>query len=243
MPFLENLCLRNLPPDVFRKLQPLLHKQDFPAGKILFMPGDDVRHLYFMTSGAVSLVTPLAAGQTIEFAIVGRDGVVGGMAALGSPEAFYQAIVQVEGTGYSLEMEAARRSVLDSHAFRTLLVCHEQLVLAQSQQSSACNAMHNLEQRLARWLLRVRDVTGSETFKLTQDFMSEMLGVRRTSVSVVAGKFQQSGWISYVRGQVRLEHPDALARCACECYSAVRSQQQMLLGTDPHETKAPSSGN
>lgn len=161
------------------------------------------------------------------------------MAALGSPDAFYQAIVQVDGAGYSLEVEAARRLVHDSEAFRTLIARNEQFILTQSQQSSACNALHNLEQRLARWLLRVRDATGSDTFKLTQDFMSEMLGVRRTSVSVVAGKFQQAGWISYVRGHVRLERPDALEHCACECYSAVRSQHRMLLGAEPHESKAP----
>ena len=237
MPVFENLGLRNLPPDIFRKLAPLLHEHVFPAGKILFMPGDAIRHLYFMTAGAVSLVTPLAAGQTIEFAIVGRDGVVGGMAALGSPDALYEAIVQVDGSGYSLEVEAARRFALDHHAFRTLLVAYEQVVLAQSQQSSACNAMHNLEQRLARWLLRVRDVTGSDTFRLTQDFMAEMLGVRRTSISVVAGKFQQAGWISYVRGHIRLERPDALERCACECYGAIRNQYETLLGVDWHENK------
>ena len=238
MPFLQNLALRSLPPDVFRKLAPLLHEQEFPAGKILFMPGDSIRHLYFLISGAVSLVTPLAAGETIEFAIVGRDGLIGGTAAIGSADACYQAIVQVDGHGYAVEVEAARRLVQDSESFRALIIRHEQFVLAQAQQSSACNALHNLDQRLARWLLRVRDVTGGDTFKLTQDFMSEMLGVRRTSVSVVAGKFQQAGWISYVRGHVRLEQPDALERCACECYGAVRSHHEMLLGAEPHESKA-----
>jgi CRP-like cAMP-binding protein len=238
MPVLQNLGLRNLPADILQKLGLALHEHEFPAGKILFMPGDSVRHLFFMTSGAVSLVTPLAGGETIEFAIVGRDSLIGGMAALGSPDAFYQAIVQVDGAGYSLEVEAARRLVHDSEAFRTLIARNEQFILTQAQQSSACNALHNLEQRLARWLLRVRDATGSDTFKLTQDFMSEMLGVRRTSVSVVAGKFQQAGWISYVRGHVRLERPDALEHCACECYRAVRSQHEILLEAEPQESKA-----
>ena len=232
MPVLQNLGLRNLPPDVLRKLEPLLHEHEFPAGKTLFMPGDEVRHLFFMISGAVSLVTPLTAGETIEFAIVGRDSLVGGMAALGSADAIYQAIVQVDGKGYSLDVDAARRLVQDNQAFRTLIVRHEQFLLAQSQQSAACNAVHNLEQRLSRWLLRVRDVTGSDTFRLTQDFMSEMLGVRRTSISLVAGKFQQSGWISYVRGQVRLDRPDALEHCTCECHGAVRNHYDALIGAD-----------
>jgi len=238
MPVFQNLILRNLPLEVFRQIEPDLHEQPFPAGKVLFMPGDKVRHLFFMTSGAVSLVTPLAAGDTIEFAIVGRDGLVGGMGALGSQDAPYQAIAEVDGRGYSLEAGAARRLAQDHEAFRSLIVRHEQFLLAQAQQSSACNAVHNLDQRLARWLLRVRDVTGSDTLRLTQDLMSEMLGVRRTSVSLVAGKFQQAGWISYVRGQVRLERPDALERCACECYRAVTNHYEILLGAETHESKA-----
>ena len=228
----QNIALHNLPLNVWRELEPHLRERQFLAGTVLFRPGEKVRHVLFMVSGVVSLVTPLATGDIIEFAMIGRDGVVGGMAALGNTDALYQAVVQVDGNGFALETDVARRLVRDHEQVRSLLARHEQFLLAQAQQSSACNASHNLDQRLSRWLLRVRDVTGSDTFRLTQEFMSEMLGVRRTSLTVVAGKFQQAGWLSYVRGQIKLERPDALENRACECYEAVNSHYEVQFGAD-----------
>ena len=104
-----------------------------------------------------------------------------------------------------------------------------QFILAQSQQSSACNGLHNIDQRLARWLLRLRDATGSNMLHVTQDLMSQMLGVRRTSVTVSASKFQDMGWISYTRGHLKVDRPDALEDLVCECHYAIRKHYRALL--------------
>jgi CRP-like cAMP-binding protein len=228
MTIYHNQCLSQLPIDVFDKLKPHLQFDKFSLARTLLRPGDKITRLFFLTSGAVSLVTPLASGQTIEFGIVGRNSVVGGSAALGDDDAIYQAIMQIEGGGYSLDAEVARRLALEFDEFRTLILRHQQLILVQAQQSSACNAVHHVEQRFAQWLLRVRDVIGSDTFRLTQEFMSEMLGVRRTSVTAVAQKLQQAGVITYVRGQIRIENIDALQSCACECYRTIKTQYEVL---------------
>ena len=103
------------------------------------------------------------------------------------------------------------------------------MILAQAQQSAACNATHNLQERLARWLLRVRDVTGSDRYELTQEFIAEMLGVGRTSVSVVAHQWQQAGLISYRRGHISIDNLDAMQDTACECYAAVKAQYDRLM--------------
>ena len=116
----------------------------------------------------------------------------------------------------------ARQAARESDDFRRTIIRHEQLVLAQAQQSAACNASHSLNERLARWLLHTRDVLGADSLLLTQEFMAEMLGVRRTSVSIVAHGLQQAGLISYRRGHVKIENAGALQSSACECYAAVR---------------------
>jgi hypothetical protein len=128
-------------------------------------------------------------------------------------------------------VETARRFVRESDEFRTTLVRHQQLILAQAQQATACNVAHDISRRLARWLLRARDVTGSDTFHLTQEFIADMLGVRRTSVSVEAHALQQAGLISYRRGNITINRPDALLQSSCECYSVIKNHYERLLPT------------
>jgi CRP-like cAMP-binding protein len=229
MPVHQNLSFSELAAPVRQKLEPHLERKNFVAGQVLFMPGDKVSRLYFLNSGAVSLITSLASGQTVEFGLVGRNSVIGGAAVLADDNARYQAVVQVDGHGYSLDVESARCFAREYSEFQTMMARHEQLILFQAQQSSACNAVHDIEQRLSRWLLGVRDVVGQDSFRLTQELMSEMLGVRRTSVTAVAQKLQQAGFISYVRGHIKIERLDALRSCACECYSTIKSQRETAL--------------
>lgn len=225
----ENMLLRALPPAVLGLLKPRLRALELRAGEVLFTAGDKVANIYFLQSGAVSLVTELAGGQMIESAMVGRDSVVGGGAALDDRDAVYKAIVQVTGNGYALDVDFARHVADDSEEFRTAIIRHEQLILAQAQQSAACNAAHNLHERLARWLLRVRDVTGSDQFVLTQEFIAEMLGVGRTSVSIVAHTLQQAGMINYRRGHISIQNVEALKDTACECYGTVKGRYDKIL--------------
>ena len=225
----QNLLLRELPPSVLEKLKPRLRIQNFAAGQVLFSAGDKISNIYFMRSGAVSLVCELASGQMIETAMIGYDSVVGGGAALDDRDALYKAIVQIGGTGFSLDVDTARHVAREHEEFRKTIIRHEQLILAQAQQSAACNASHTLNERLARWLLHTRDVLGTDTFLLTQEFMAEMLGVRRTSVSIVAHTLQEAGLISYRRGHIKIEKPEALQHAACECYNTIRTRYDKVF--------------
>jgi CRP-like cAMP-binding protein len=141
--------------------------------------------------------------------------------------------VQVTGAASTLDVEHVRHLGERSAAFRAVLIRHEQILLAQSQQSAACNAVHTLEARLSRWLLRCRDLIGSEDIALTQEFLAQMLGVRRTSVSIVANTLQQAGFSKYRRGHIRVLSLDGLRESACECYETVRLLSDRLIGLPP----------
>jgi CRP-like cAMP-binding protein len=185
--------------------------------------------VYFPHSGIVSLVVGLASGDIIESAMIGRESIVGASSGLNGQLSVCKAIVQIAGTATVLDSPRLRSLADSSMDCRTLLFRHEQLVLVQAQQSAACNATHTIEARLARWLLRARDVQGSEDLLLTQEFISEMLGVRRTSVSVVANTLQHAGFIRYRRGHIRILNLEGLQETACECYQTVKAQSERLL--------------
>jgi len=176
-------------------------------------------------------VVGLADGQMIEAAMVGRDGIVGASAALDGKVWLNRGIVQVAGASSLLEVEILRQLADKSLPFRTTLIRHEQALFAQAQQSAACNASHGVEARLARWLLRTRDlVGGSAKLELTQEFLAQMLGVRRTSVSLVAHALQNAGLIRYRRGQVEITNLEGLQETSCECYAAVKAHNDRLIG-------------
>ena len=203
---------------------------DLPQETVLFEAGGTIGRVYFPHSGIVSLVVELTSGDMIEAAMIGREGVVGGLAALDTNISVSRAIVQVAGAGLG---RRGGRGPPPGGAKRRLshhLIKHEQVLLAQSQQSAACNAAHTLEARLSRWLLRCRDLLASDEIALTQEFVAEMLGVRRTSVSVVANTLQQAGLIKYKRGHIRLLDLDGLQESACECYGTVKALSDRLIG-------------
>jgi CRP-like cAMP-binding protein len=220
----QNLVLQTLPSAILDTLKARLQPRVFTAGQVLFANGDKVNSIYFPTAGAISLVTDLTTGEMTEFAIIGRDSMVAAGAALDNRDASYRAVVQVEGAGYALDVVTARHVALEREDFRTIILRHEQLILAQALQSVACSARHDLEQRLSRWLLRVRDATGSDDFMLTQELMADMLGVRRTSITMIAQSLQKSGFISYRRGRVAIKRWDALQELACECYFTIKGR-------------------
>jgi CRP-like cAMP-binding protein len=225
----QNRLLEHLPAELLKSLGPRLHFQKFDARHVLLSPDDDIRNLYFPASGAVSLVVQIAEGEMVESALVGRDGVVGGAAALGEQIAMCTAVVQVGGNGWLLDIDSARRAAQESDEFRRALVRNEQLILLQAQQSAACNVAHTLDQRLARWLLRVRDATGSDSFMLTQEFMAEMLGVQRSTLSIIAHSFKKAGLISFSRGNLRVEDVPGLTKLACACYGEIQRRYEAAL--------------
>jgi CRP-like cAMP-binding protein len=181
----------------------------------------------------VFLVVELATGEMIEAAMIGREGVIGGLSALDSNISISKTIVQIAGAGSVVDVEQVRRLAEQSVGFRAILIKHEQVLLAQSQQSAACNSTHVIEARLSRWLLRCRDLVGSDEFQLTQEFLAQMMGVRRTSVSVVANTLQQAGLIKYKRGNIRVTNLEGLRESACECYATVKSTSDRLIGAGP----------
>jgi CRP-like cAMP-binding protein len=229
----SNHVLASLPAPDLDLLLPQLRFVDLPQETILFEAGGEISRIFFPHSGIVSLVVELSSGEMIEAAMIGREGVVGGLAALDSNISVSRAIMQVAGAASAVDLEAVRRLAERSVGFRTTLIKHEQLLLAQSQQSAACNATHTLEARLSRWLLRCRDLIGGDDIVLTQEFVAQMLGVRRTSVSIVANTLQQAGFIKYKRGHIRLLDVHSLRESACECYGAVKAVSDRLIGPPP----------
>jgi CRP-like cAMP-binding protein len=230
MPHASNFLLASLPEHDLDGLRPHLRPVELPQGLVLFEVGDTIAQVHFPHNGVVSLVVPLESGDTIESAMIGRESLVGASAGLNGQTSVYKAIVQIAGVGSVVEMDRFRDMAEASAGFRTTLFKHEQLILVQAQQSAACNATHTVEARLARWLLRCRDLQGSDDLQLTQEFISQMMGVRRTSVSVVANTFQQAGFLRYSRGHIRILNVEGLRESACECYQTVKSHADRLLG-------------
>ena len=165
----------------------------------------------------------------IETAMVGRDGVFNAASALDGKVSLNKGIVQLAGTASVLDVERLRVLADEYKIFRSRLIRHEQVLFAQSQQSAACNASHRVEQRMCRWLLRMRDLADSDDLTLTQEFLAQMLGVRRPSVSIIANTLQRAGLIKYRRGNIRLLDIGGLKEGSCECYATVKGQYDRLL--------------
>lgn len=228
-----NHLLASLGSDKIAALLPHLKVLELPQETVLFETGDTIKSVYFPLRGVVSVVVDLAAGEMIEAAMIGRDSLVGGSAAFDNQISLNRAVVQVAGAASALNVNHFCELAQQSESFRAKLARHEQFLLAQAQQSAACNAAHTLEERLSRWLLRCHDLLDSDDIPLTQEFLAEMLGVRRTSVTLVASALQKSGLIQYRRGHIRLLDLESLKDCACECYGTIRAHSDRLLSSPP----------
>ena len=224
-----NRLLASLPADIFSVISPHLKIVELKFGDVLAEPGSPIRQVYFPYSGVISLVVELDIGTMIETAMVGRDGVLNAAAALDGKVSLNKGIVQIAGSAGTIEVNRLRRLANELEPFRSRLIRHEQVLFAQSQQSAACNATHSVEARMCRWLLYMRDLAGNDDLMLTQDFLAQMLGVRRPSVSLVANTLQKAGLIKYSRGRMRLLDVKGLQKGSCECYAAVKAHYQRLL--------------
>ena len=226
----SNLLLASLSPSDTAVLQRYLKPVFLEQHRVLCEPGQPVDAVYFPVGAIVSLVVGLSTGETVEAAMVGKDGVIGAAAALDGRISLSRGIVQLAGEAMQCEVPALRTVAMQSQSLLSIMIRHEQTVYAQAQQSAACMAAHDIEERLCRWLLRARDLAGSDTLHFTQEFLAEMLGVRRSSVSVVAHTLQQAGMIKYSRGRIQILDLEGLRETACECYGTIKSQYQLLLG-------------
>jgi CRP-like cAMP-binding protein len=228
---MKNLLLSQLGSDDFDRLEPYLKATPFKQHSVLFEAEQEIKHVYFPTSAVVSLVVTLGTGEMVEAAMVGSDGVVGASAALDGRISLSRGIIQLPGDIVVCSIDGLKSAALQSPTLLSLLIRHEQTVYAQAQQSAACFASHHVQARLCRWLLRARDLADSDTLIFTQEYLAEMLGVRRTSVTVVAHTLQSAGLIKYARGKIQILDAEALQDGACECYETVRRHYERLLGT------------
>ena len=224
-----NRLLASLPANAFSAISPHLKIVELKFGEVVAEAGSPIRQVYFPYSGVISLVVELDVGAMIETAMVGRDGVLNAASALDGKVSLNKGIVQSAGSAGTIEVNRFRRLANEFEPFRSLLMRHEQVLFAQSQQSAACNASHSVEARMCRWLLFMRDLAGSDDLMLTQEFLAQMLSVRRPSVSIVASPLQKAGLIKYSRGRMRLLDIKGLQKRACECYGTVKAHYQRLL--------------
>jgi CRP-like cAMP-binding protein len=212
-------------------LAPHLRVVELERGAVLHDVGEPIEYVYFPHSGMVSLVTIMLNGGAVETATMGRTAVIGGNTGLGSRRAIGRAIVQLPGTASRLPASRFHAIAGESEAIHELAVRYNDVLIAQIQQSVACNALHTLEARLCRWLLQSLDCVDGKTIPLTQEFLSEMLGVRRTSVTLAARSLQSAGLIHYRRGHIQVINRAGVEDCACECYAAVRERIEETFPT------------
>jgi CRP-like cAMP-binding protein len=184
----------------------------------------------FPNSGVVSLQTVMNAGVVVGTAAIGRSGVVGSLLGAGERGAVARAVVQVAGNAERMSASDFRQLVARSEALRGLVARYHEMLVAQLHRLVACNALHDVEQRLSRWLLQTRDRTGTDAFPTTQESLAQLLGVRRTTVTEIANSLQQQGALRYNRGYIEILDGARLEKLACECYRVMRSQVEDFLG-------------
>jgi CRP-like cAMP-binding protein len=219
----DNLILSRLPAGVKASLEAHLTATDLPQSLILQEAGRPASQVYFPLSGMVSPLAVTPSGESIETGIVGREGVVGGL-AMGDLKSFAQAIVQIEGRALRIGAPQFRALCYDSPELRDSVQRYQAFILSQAQQNAACHALHSLEGRLCRWLLQSEDLIESNTIELTQEFLSYMLGVRRPTVSVAASELQKDGLIQYRRGTITVIDRPGLLKRSCQCYEVLREE-------------------
>jgi CRP-like cAMP-binding protein len=213
-----NLLIASLPPEEFRQLAPQLTRVGLEAGERLYEPEEAVPFIHFTEGGLLSLLSTLEDGASVEVGALGREGLGGLLVLLGSDAAAHTAAVRVGASALRVRTAQARECFERLPAFRARVLRYARVLMSQVSQTTACNTLHTVEQRLARWLLLARMRLGSDTVPVTHEFISHMLGVRRSGVTVTVGALEQAGLVSHGRGFVRVENPSELAAASCGCY-------------------------
>jgi CRP-like cAMP-binding protein len=227
---MANGVLQALSPKENRRLLANSQQVSLAYGDILSEPGDHIRHVYFPNSGIISLLTPLDGHESVEVGLVGREGMAGMGLFLGSSISPVQMLVQGSGTATRIKATSFRNEIKRNPALQRELSHYLYAFMAQVAQTAACNRHHQLEQRLARWLLMMHDRVRSNEFRLTQEFLAHMLGVRRVGVTKAAGLLQEKKLISYRRGNITILDRKGLERASCRCYGAVNDIRDRMLG-------------
>jgi len=230
MPHGNNSLLDQLSAEALSRIQPHLSLVELRHNEVLAKTHEPVERVYFPHSGIISCVVGLRGGDAIETGMIGNDGEFGAAQALDDKVCLNQVSVQVAGTASVVGSDRLRKLADELPAFKELLTKYELFFLAQVQQTAACNAVHNVQSRTCKWLLRMHDLVGGD-LPVTQEFLAQTMGVRRTSVTDVARGLQQAGMITYTRGRIRIVDLELINRSACECNEDVRSHYRRLFGS------------
>ena len=217
-----NRLLAALPRKDYRKLLPFLEPVTLAFQEVLYEPHARIRYVYFPNDCFISMLTTVDADRAAEVGLIGSEGMIGVPVALGAAVSPFRAVVQGGGTAMRVKVADFRRDFSESAALRRELFLFTHLLMIQIAQTAACNRYHVVTQRMARWLLMTRDRVNSNEFRITQEFLALMLGVRRSRVSVAAGSLQERKLIGYRRGTVTILDQIGLEAAACGCYKTVK---------------------
>jgi CRP-like cAMP-binding protein len=226
---ITNRLLAALPKKEYRRLMPELEHVPLVFGDVLYESGETINHVYFPEGGIISLLSTVGSRKVLEVGIVGNEGMAGLPVVLGVRASLNMGLVQSEGTAAKLKTAMLQREFKRDGALQRLLHRYLHSLLTQISQSAVCNRFHTVDARLARWLLMTRDRVESDEFRLTQEFLSHMLGVRREAVSRAAGDIQKRRIINYSRGYITILNRAGLEAIACECYRIIRDDSDHYL--------------
>jgi len=225
----RNHILRSLKYEEYTRLLPFSERVVLDAGDVLFEAGDRIAEFYFLDSGMASLLSTTESGDTIESGMVGYEGFVGSALMLKANRMPYRSMIQIAGQATRIKARPVL-DLFDKNAdFRNMVLRYLHFLMTQVSQSAVCNRFHTMEERLCRWLLISREIIDSNEIPLTQELLSQMLGVARTGVTMTAGILQQAGLIRYRRGQITILDQEAMTAASCECYRIIRQEFDRFL--------------
>ena len=224
-----NSLLDALPLETLSRLKRHLTVVDMTYGEEIHEPGEPIEHVLFPTRGLISIVASMEDGSAVEINMVGREGMFSVAAILGDDRPSHRAMVQLAGHALRMKSTLFRQAVEDDLTMRHSMLRYTMAVTSAIGQTAACNRLHVLEQRCARWLLAARDRADGDTFPMTHEFLAMMLGVRRAGVTVAAQALQSSGLITYNHGTMTIIDRDGLQQRSCECYEAIRDEFKRLV--------------
>jgi CRP-like cAMP-binding protein len=225
-----NRLLARLPEDEFERLRPHLEPLALALGEVIYESGGHQSYIYFPTTAIISLLYMMENGSSAEMGVAGNDGLVGIALFMGGETVPNRAVVQSAGDALRMKTKVLQAEFARGGMFQRLLLRYTQALMTQMSQTAVCNRLHSVEQQLCRWLLLSRDRLDSDELVMTQELIANMLGVRREGVTQAAGRLQETGLISYVRGRIRILDRSGLEATVCECYKVVKDEYVRLLG-------------
>ena len=228
---LTNQLLAALPESEYQRLAPHLTHISLHSGQTLYGPDEPIRTVYFPNQAMVSLISIMEDGSTTEVGLVGNEGMLGLPAVWGGEFTPNHTVVQIASSAMQLRADVLKQEFNRGEALQRLILLYTQALFVQVAQNAACNRQHSVGERLARWLLSVHDCVQRNELPLTQELIGNMLGIRRSSVTVTANILQQAGIIRYSRGRISIQNRRALEARACECYRLIQQQYSRLLGS------------